>query len=72
MGWSGDGSGMLLTNSRHFEKKEQARLYVFLKSGSCVSVGEEGADVLLGARKQETDLLKINDSVTRPGYKFVA
>jgi len=45
---------MLLTNSRHFEKKEQARLYVFLKSGSCVSVGEEGADVLLGAgnRKQ--------------------
>jgi hypothetical protein len=39
----------------------------FLKSGSCVSVGEEGADVLLGARKQETDSLKINDSVTRPG-----
>jgi hypothetical protein len=55
MWWSGDGSrGMLLTNSRHFEKKGQARLYVFLKSGSCVSVGEEGADVLLGAgnRKQ--------------------
>jgi hypothetical protein len=64
--------GCYLRTPGILRRRSKPDFMCFFKSGSCVSVSEEGADVLLGARKQETDSLKINDSVTRPGYKFVA